>query len=94
MNGADLMRSAQKSPKTVQDYAAATAEEMAYRQSEEYQRKQWEADQKRWLDKARREGWTYTPRPFVGALERQQQAEEARKREIAELEERLAALKG
>ena len=50
MNGADLMRSAQKSPKTVQDYAAATAEEMAYRQSEEYQRKQWEADQKRWLD--------------------------------------------
>lgn len=94
MDARDTLRNAQSTPKTVQDYAAETAKEMEYRQSEEYQRKQWEADQDRWEAKARKEGWHFTRRPFVGALERQQQAELAKQREIAELKERLAKLEG
>lgn len=94
MDARDKLREQQRQPRTVQDYAAATAEEMAYRQSEEYKRKQWEADQDRWEAKARREGWSYTRKPFIGALERQQQAELAKQREIAELKERLAKLEG
>lgn len=92
MDVRDILRESQPTPKTVQDYAQATAEEMAYRQSEEYQRKQWEADQDRWEAKAKKEGWHYSRRPFIGALERQQQAELAKQREIAELKERLAKL--
>ena len=92
MDARDKLREQQRQPRTVSDYAAETAKEMEYRQSEEYQRKQWEAEQDRWEAKARREGWHFTRRPFVGALERQQQAELARQREIAELKERLAKL--
>lgn len=71
---------------------AAQQEQTEYLKSEEYKREVWEKDQDRWEAKARREGWHYTRRPFVGALERQQQADQARLREIAELKERLAKL--
>lgn len=79
-------------PKTVEDYRKEVEKEMAYRQTEAYQREQWEKDQDRWEQKAKKEGWNYTRKPFVGALERQQQAEQAKQREIAELKEKLAKL--
>lgn len=71
---------------------AAQQEQTEYLKSEEYKREVWEKDQDQWEAKARREGWHYTRRPFDGALERQQQADQARLREIAELKERLAKL--
>lgn len=70
----------------------ADKEREAYLQSEQYQREQWEKYQDLWEEKARKEGWKYTRKPFVGALERLQQEEIARQREIAELKERLAKL--
>jgi hypothetical protein len=94
MDARDTLRNAQHTPKTVQDYAQAAAEEMEYRQSEAYQREQWEKEQDRWEAKAKREGWSYTRKPFIGALERQKQAELAKQREIAELKEKLAKLEG
>lgn len=94
MNGADLLRVAQSKPKTVEDYKKATEEELAFRQTDAYARQQWERCEDQWEKKARREGWAYTRRPFIGALERQQQAEMAKQREIAELKEKLAKLEG
>ncbi len=88
------MRSAQQTPKTVEDWQKEAAEEADFRKTEEYQRQEWEKMQDLWQKKAEKEGWAFKRQAFTGALERQQQAEEARKREIAELEERLAALKG
>ncbi len=94
MDRRDILREQQRQPRTVSDYAAETAKEMAYRQSEEYNRKQWEAEQDRWEAKAKKEGWHYSRRPFIGALERAQQAEEAKQRRIAELREELERLEG
>ena len=72
----------------------ADKEREAYLQSEQYQREQWEKYQDLWEEKARKEGWHYSRKPFIGALERLQQEEIARQREIAELKERLAKLEG
>lgn len=91
MNVLEVLR-AQPKPKTLEDYQQEHQAEMAYRQTEAYQREQWERQQDRWARKAKKEGWTYQRKPFVGALERQQQAEQAKQREIAELKERLAIL--
>ena len=94
MNIAEILRTSQPEGKTVEDYRKATEEELAYRQTEAYQREQWEREQDRWERKAKKEGWHYTRKPFIGALERQQQEEIAKQREIAELKERLAKLEG
>lgn len=94
MNIAEILRTSQPEGKTVEDYRRATEEELAYRQTEAYQREQWEREQDRWERKAKKEGWHYTRKPFIGALERQQQEEIAKQREIAELKERLAKLEG
>ena len=63
-----------------------------YMQTEAYEREQHERYEDMWEQKAKREGFAYTRKPFIGALERQQQAEQAKQREIAALKERLAAL--
>lgn len=88
----DRLRNAQKAPKTVADYQAEAAEEASFRETEAYKRQEWEAMQKLWQEKAKKENWAFERKPFVGALERQQQAELAKQREIAELKERLAQL--
>lgn len=66
----------------------------AYLQSELYERDLWEHQQDLWEKKAKREGRTYQRKPFVSALEKQQQAEKAKQEEIAFLEAKLKALKG
>lgn len=88
----EFLRKNQTKPKTLEDYKKEADEEMAYRQTDAYQRERWERQQDLFEAKARREGWKYTRKPFVGAIERQQQAEQAKQREIAQLKERLAEL--
>ncbi len=63
-----------------------------YMQTEAYEREQHERYEDMWEAKAKREGFAYTRKPFIGALERAQQAEQAKQREIAALKERLAVL--
>ena len=92
MNIQEVLREAQTKPKKLEDFQREAQEQMAYRQTEAYQREQWERQQDQWERKAKKEGWTYKRKPFIGALERQQQAEQAKQREIAELKERLAIL--
>lgn len=65
-----------------------------YLASESYQRDQWEKYQDLWEEKARKEGWHYTRKPFVSTLQKQQTAEQEKKEKIAFLEEQLKALKG
>ena len=71
--------------------AAQKAQE-EYFQSEAYERDVHNRMEDLWEQKAQREGRTYTRKPFIGALERAQQAEQQRQREIAALKERLAIL--
>ena len=88
----EFLRKNQTKPKTVSDYQKEVAEEMAYRETDAYQRERWERQQDLFEAKAKKEGWVYKRKPFLGAIERQQQAEQARQREIAQLKERLAEL--
>lgn len=69
-------------------------ENQDYLQSEAYQRESWEKYQDLWEQKAKKEGWHYTRKPFVSAADRQRVAEQSRQQEIAYLEEKLKALKG
>lgn len=92
MNIQEVLRESQAKPKKLEDFQKQAQEEMDYRQTDAYQREQWERQQDQWERKAKKEGWTYKRKPFIGALERQQQAEQAKQREIAELKERLATL--
>ncbi|GEM_PF-5717987 len=92
MNIQEVLREAQTKPKTLKDFQKQAQEEMDYRKTDAYHREQWERQQDQWERKAKKEGWTYHRKPFIGALERQQQAEQAKLREIAELKERLATL--
>lgn len=73
---------------------AAQADLEAYQESEQYLRDQWNAQEERWRKKAEKEGWQYTPKPFVSALQRQQAEEQATRQEIAYLKEKLAKLTG
>ena len=84
----------EKAQEWKEDLERSKKELEEYHASEEHQRHVHEAQEKRWVEKAKREGWKYTPKPFVGALERQQMAEAEKQRLIAELEEKLKALKG
>lgn len=69
-------------------------ENQDYLQSEAYQRESWEKYQDLWEQKAKKEGWHYTRKPFVSAADRQRVAEQSRQQEIAYLEEKIRALKG
>ncbi len=75
------------------ELAKGKEEYEAYLQSEQHERDIWEHQQDLWEAKAKKEGWHYTRKPFIGALERQQIAEAEKKRQIAELEEKLKSLK-
>ena len=75
------------------ELAKGKEEYEAYLQSEQHERDIWEQQQDLWEAKAKKEGWHYTRKPFIGALERQQIAEAEKKRQIAELEEKLKSLK-
>ena len=90
----EVLRGSQTKPRDVEDYKKLTEEQLAYRQTEAYEREVWELKEDQWEQKARKEGRPYTRKPFIGALERQQQAEIAKQREIAELKEKLARLEG
>lgn len=46
------------------ELAELEAKHKAYLQSEKHLRDVWEAGEKRWIAKAQREGWHYTPKPF------------------------------
>lgn len=76
------------------ELAKGKEEYEAYLQSEQHERDIWEQQQDLWEAKAKKEGWHYTRQPFIGALERKQMAEAEKQRQIAELEEKLKALKG
>ena len=65
-----------------------------YLQSEQYQRDLWEHQQDLWKKKAKKEGWTYTRRPFISAADRQRMEQQTKEQEIAYLEEKLKTLKG
>lgn len=69
-------------------------ENQDYLQSEAYQRESWEKYQDLWEQKAKKEGWHYTRKPFVSAADRQRVAEQSRQQEIAYFEEKIKALKG
>ena len=70
----------------------AQTEYEEYLQSEKYQKDLWESGQDYWERKAKKEGWTYTRKPFVSAADRQRMEQEAKEQEIAFLKEKLAAL--
>lgn len=65
-----------------------------YLESEQYQRDVWEAGQDAWEQKAKKEGWAYTRKPFISAADRQRMVQQTKEQEIAYLQEKLAALKG
>ncbi len=71
---------------------AAQAELEAYQESEQYLKDEWDANERRWLRKAAKEGWNYEPKPYITALQRQQAEEQATRQEIAYLKEKLATL--
>lgn len=51
--------------------------------TEERKKKMWECTEARWAKKAKKEGWSYTPKPYISEAERQ----------AAARQERIAALK-
>lgn len=65
-----------------------------YLNSEQYERDKWEKYEDYWEAKARKEGWTYTRKPFVSALQRQAANDLKTREEIAHLEEKIRMLKG
>ena len=65
-----------------------------YMQSEQYQKDIWEHQQDLWEQKARKEGWVYTRKPFISTSEKQLQEQQNKQQEIAFLEAKLKALKG
>ncbi len=68
-------------------------DQLDYMESEEYKREMWEHQQDQWEKKAKKEGWHYIRKPFVSALDRQEAADQRKKEQIAELEEKLRLLK-
>lgn len=68
-------------------------DQLDYMESEEYKREMWEHQQDQWEKKAQKEGWHYQRKPFVSALDRQAAANQRKKEQIAELEEKLRLLK-
>lgn len=64
-----------------------------YLASEQYQRDLWEHNQDLWEKKAKKEGWTYTRKPFISAADRKRIAQQTKEQEIAYLEEKIASLK-
>ncbi len=73
---------------------AAQAELDAYKASEQYLKDQWDANEQLWVRKAKKEGWNYTPKPYVSEFQRQQEKEQATLQEIAFLKAKLAKLEG
>ncbi len=70
----------------------AQEEDKAYKESEQYKRDCWEHHQDMWEKKAKKEGWHYTRQPYVSALDKEKQAEQAKQEEMAALRLRLKEL--
>ena len=94
MNQLDAIRQhqAERAQEWAENLEKSKQEYEKYLASEEYERDQWEANEERWAKKAAKEGWHYTKKPFVTALDRQRAEENARKQEIAYLKEKIAQL--
>lgn len=84
----------EKAQEFEQQLAAAKEAQQAYLDSEQYKKDVWEAGEKRFAAKAKREGWTYTKRPYPNEAKVQAEAQQARMAEIEKLETRLKELKG
>ena len=63
-----------------------------YLNSEQYERDVWEAQEKRWQMKAAREGWKYTPKPYVSRNERKERVDKERHDKITALKSELIKL--
>ncbi|MBQ8153818.1 MAG: hypothetical protein IJ069_09095 [Prevotella sp.] len=96
MDNLDILRAHQK--ESAQEFEerlkASKQAQMDYLESEDYERDCWEKNEDMWEQKARKEGWHYTRKPFVSALDRQEAADQRKAQKIAELEEKLRILKG
>lgn len=84
----------EKAKERREQLAKLQQEEKEYKESEQYKRDVWEHHQDLWERKAKKEGWNYTRKPYVSALDRQKMQEQEKQQEIAFLEEKLKALKG
>ena len=67
-------------------------EQKRFLESEEHQKELWDAREKRWYLKAKKEGREYTPRPFVTSAEKKAQEEFKRQKRIEELKGELREL--
>ena len=57
--------------------------------SEERRKSMWERTEARWAKKAKKEGWSYTPKPYISEAERQAAA---RRQRIEDLKQELKQL--
>lgn len=93
MNRTDLIElQKQKSAEWQEEFEKCQQAEREYLKSEQHEREAHEQYEDLWEQKAKREGWKYTRKPFVSAADRQRMAEEAKQQEIAYLKEKLAKL--
>lgn len=94
MNQIELIRKHQKeqAAKWSENLKEMQKEDEAFMNSEEYRRQVWESQEERWAKKAKKEGWHYVKKPFIGEAEIQAQADEARKQRIASLKSELRQL--
>lgn len=67
------------------ELADLQAKHEAYLQSEKHLRDVWEAGEKRWLAKAQREGWHYTPKPFPSSNDKLAEIEKQLKELLAKI---------
>lgn len=78
--------------KRKEDLEKAQEEQEKYLESEQYKRDVWEAGQDAWERKAKKEGWTYERKPFIGAIERKRMEQQTKEQEIAYLREKISQL--